>query len=205
MPFSSPSPATSSLSDHSDDEFDDDVHAGYDDYDHALAMPPTKRRRLAQHSDRSSFNRGSPASTITGGQPGLIPPRESSPLQDFDISSDSSGSAPGSPRSANLANAVDERSLGGEQVHVCAWDGCPAGDLGNQDELVKHVHDEHVGQTKRAKYSCEWGDCRAKSKVQLSAYALRAHMRSHTKEKPFYCELPGKVGSLEIIQECAVS
>ncbi|EEP78580.1 predicted protein [Uncinocarpus reesii 1704] len=33
-------------------------------------------------------------------------------------------------------------------------------------------------------------DCPRKGQTHASGYALRAHMRSHTKEKPFYCSLP---------------
>lgn len=198
MPFSTSSRASSSLSSHSDDEFDDDVHtasdAGTRQHDRAMAaMPPAKRRRLAPHSEQSPFTHASPTSTTTG-RIGLGLANESSPIQDDeDVSSDSSGEVPYSAWALQAASLLDEDALGNEQVQVCAWDGCPAGDLGNQDELVRHVHDEHVGQARKAKYSCEWAECRAKGKTQMNSYALRAHMRSHTKEKPFYCELPGEI------------
>lgn len=196
MPFSTSSRASSSLSSHSDDEFDEDVHAVSDIEARQpgrtmAAMPPAKRRRLAPQSEQSPFTHDSPTS-ITTGRAGLELANESSPIREGeDLSSDSSNEVPGSPWTQQLASLNDEDAVGSEQVHVCTWDTCTAGDLGNQDELVRHVHDEHVGQAKKAKYTCEWADCRAKGKTQLSAYALRAHMRSHTKEKPFYCELPG--------------
>ncbi|KAF3932272.1 hypothetical protein ABW19_dt0203964 [Dactylella cylindrospora] len=96
-----------------------------------------------------------------------------------DISSDTSGSVPGTPR---------EDDEHGEQVTVCRWEGCEK-DMGNMDDLVKHIHDEHIG-TRRAKYACEWDDCTRKGMAHASGYALKAHMRSHTREKPFYCTLP---------------
>lgn len=99
-----------------------------------------------------------------------------------DISSDTSGSVPGSPSDDDFDHA--------EQVTVCRWDGCDC-DLGDMDALVKHIHDLHIG-SRRAKYACEWDDCTRKGMAHASGYALRAHMRSHTKEKPFYCTLPGK-------------
>ncbi|KAH0603845.1 uncharacterized protein H6S33_007504 [Morchella sextelata] len=97
-----------------------------------------------------------------------------------DISSDTSGSVPGSPSDDDFDHA--------EQVTVCRWDGCDC-DLGDMDALVKHIHDSHIG-SRRAKYACEWDDCTRKGMAHASGYALRAHMRSHTKEKPFYCTLP---------------
>ena len=78
-----------------------------------------------------------------------------------------------------------------EQVTVCSWTGCDAGDLGNMDRLVDHIHAEHI-ETRQKKYTCEWSDCNRKSIAHASGYALKAHMRSHTREKPFYCALPGK-------------
>jgi uncharacterized Zn-finger protein len=55
---------------------------------------------------------------------------------------------------------------------------------------VQHLHNEHIG-SRQKRYSCEWIDCTRKGQTHASAYALRAHMRSHTREKPFYCTLPG--------------
>ncbi|KAG0134118.1 hypothetical protein HOY82DRAFT_577509 [Tuber indicum] len=98
-----------------------------------------------------------------------------------DISSDTSGSVPGSPMET-------EEIEHAEQITMCKWDGCDM-DMGNMDDLVKHIHDEHIG-LRRAKYACEWDDCNRKGMAHASGYALRAHMRSHTKEKPFYCTLP---------------
>ena len=57
------------------------------------------------------------------------------------------------------------------------------------DELVSHIHTVHIGQRQK-KYSCEWEGCARKSNPHASGYALKAHMRSHTREKPFYCALP---------------
>ena len=108
----------------------------------------------------------------------------------IDLSSDTEGSVPGSPTHPAQV-ALDEEALGHEQVSECQWEGCHARDLGNMDNLVDHIHDEHIGQRQK-KYSCEWNSCPRKGISHASGYALRAHMRSHTREKPFYCSLPGK-------------
>lgn len=141
----------------------------------ASSMPPSKRRRtgiaLWDRADYKDFVL-SPASTI---------------------SSDTDGELPSSPSYLALIGGGqddDYSGQGGDQVTVCRWDGCDVGDVGNMDNLVNHIHDEHIG-TRQKKYSCEWVDCSRKGQMHASAYALRAHMRSHTREKPFYCELPG--------------
>ncbi|KAJ5160392.1 uncharacterized protein N7482_007396 [Penicillium canariense] len=148
----------------------------------AANMPPSKRRRTGV----ASWDRQTPMSSV---QDELPPP----PSPTASISSDTSGDLPNSPTllGAALGNNQDDDYSGqsGDQVTVCRWDGCTAGDLGNMDGLVQHIHNDHIG-SRQKRYSCEWTDCSRKGQTHASAYALRAHMRSHTREKPFYCTLP---------------
>jgi hypothetical protein len=110
------------------------------------------------------------------------------PLDEGELSEDTDGSVPASPtHHPGMSQELDD--AGQEQVTVCKWEGCEAGDVDNMDRLVEHLHDDHIG-TRQKKYSCEWSDCTRKGIPHASGYALRAHMRSHTREKPFYCTLP---------------
>lgn len=175
----------SPLSSIASDELTEDIKLDKDEQSpSAPNMPPSKRRRTG----------------ITSWDP-HTPDRMSSAHDDnlptspsTSISSDTSGDIPNSPSLAGLIGGGqddDYSGQGGDQVSVCRWDGCEAGDLGNMDDLVEHIHRDHIG-TRQKKYSCEWMDCSRKGQTHASGYALRAHMRSHTREKPFYCMLPGK-------------
>jgi hypothetical protein len=143
-------------------------------------LPPLKRQKLGDGSRASSYAHIDPEP-----EPELEEEQEGN-RYDEEISSDTSGDVPNSPINAKL----DEDEFQ-EQVTVCAWDGCRAGDLGNMDRLVQHIHNDHI-DSRQKKYTCEWIGCSRKSLPHASGYALKAHMRSHTREKPFYCYLPGK-------------
>lgn len=162
------SPVGSPLSDLSSDVFE-----GEEEHDQLAAealMPPAKRQKRGDSSMRATPT--------------------SNHIDDAgSISSDTDGEVPSSP--TNLRPEDDDTH---EQVTVCAWMGCDAGDMGNMDTLVEHIHNEHI-ETRQKKYTCEWSDCTRRSLPHASGYALRAHMRSHTREKPFYCALPGRKSS----------
>ena len=148
-----------------DDPFD--AEQDEENADTTETMPPAKRQKTGYNSMRATPT---------------LPPVE----DDGYISSDTDGEMP--DPEPNSRQEDDETH---EQVTVCAWTGCGAGDLGNMDRLVEHIHAEHI-ETRQKKYTCEWSDCSRKSQTHASGYALKAHMRSHTKEKPFYCALPGE-------------
>ncbi|KAF1994092.1 hypothetical protein P154DRAFT_527335 [Amniculicola lignicola CBS 123094] len=165
--------ANSDLSDYASDDFPDDVKGRRLSFqhtpDHEPADRPAKRPRL----------------NIRG--PSEPPVMNIPPAEDFgELSEDTDGSVPASPHHPGMSAEDD---YGHDQVTVCKWDGCDAGDLDNMDNLVVHLHEDHIG-TRQKKYSCEWSDCNRKGTPHASGYALRAHMRSHTREKPFYCTLP---------------
>jgi hypothetical protein len=165
----------SDLSEYDSDTFPEDVKGRHLSYeatpDHDLDQRPNKRARL---------NLRAPSSP---------PAINTMPLdEEADLSEDTDGSVPASPNHHPGMSQDDD--YGQEQVTVCKWEGCDAGDLQNMDNLVEHLHEDHIG-SRRQKYSCEWSDCTRKGIPHASGYALRAHMRSHTREKPFYCTLPG--------------
>jgi hypothetical protein len=169
----------SPLSSHSSSEFTEDVkleecegsidnlHENSDTYN----IPPAKRQKIGHSSYRST------------------PQPHHEIDDDVDISSDTSRDVPKSPQAYSTNFAQDDDIA--EQVTVCRWRDCDAGDLGNMDNLVNHLHDEHIG-VRTKQYACEWEGCPRIDTNHASGYALRAHMRSHTREKPFYCALPGQ-------------
>lgn len=168
----------SDLSDYASDDFPEDVKAG-----RRLSTEPTPDHD-ARPSKRLRLNNRAPSS----------PPAHANahaPEEYGELSEDTDGSVPASPHHHHPGMSQDD-DFGQDQVSVCKWEGCEAGDLENMDNLVEHLHEDHIG-TRQKKYSCEWSDCTRKGIPHASGYALRAHMRSHTREKPFYCTLPGKL------------
>lgn len=162
------SQASSPLSNIDSDDYAEDY---YQRHMSESAMPAPKRQRIDEHE---VSHRGTPVS-------------HRSDFDNVSIASDTSGDVPNSPGVTRLEDEDGHH----EQVTVCSWDGCDAGDCGDMDRLVAHIHNDHI-EGRGKKYTCEWGDCSRKSHPHASAYALKAHMRSHTREKPFYCALPGK-------------
>ncbi|KAF2198332.1 hypothetical protein GQ43DRAFT_443458 [Delitschia confertaspora ATCC 74209] len=162
----------SELSEYASDDFSEEVkhgrrHSYEETPDHEPSGRPHKRPRLTRAiSD---------------------PPALHQDDEEGAISEDTDGSVPASPHHGHGMSNEDEYAQ--DQVTECKWDGCNAGDLGNMDKLVDHLHEDHIG-VRQKKYSCEWSDCNRKGIPHASGYALRAHMRSHTREKPFYCTLP---------------
>ncbi|GMG38561.1 unnamed protein product [Aspergillus oryzae] len=109
----------------------------------ASNMPPSKRRRTGI----ASWDRNTPVSTTFQDE---IPPASPS----SSISSDTSGDIPNSPGTLALIGGSqddDYSGQGNDQVTVCRWEGCDAGDLGNMDDLVQHIYNEHVGSRQKNK------------------------------------------------------
>lgn len=160
--------------------------------------PPAKRPKLGSASVAAS---PAVASTAADGAASFLDDDQSDATgvdnADPEISSDSEGEIPTTP----LHSVRPDEDAGDfhEQVTVCAWEDCDGGDQGNMDLLVQHIHAEHI-ESRQKQYTCEWQGCPRKSMPHASGYALKAHMRSHTREKPFYCYLPG-----EFLQRCPSS
>ncbi|KAK5134955.1 hypothetical protein LTR08_005907 [Meristemomyces frigidus] len=179
-----PSPASSDLSEppsidsEPEDPLSTAAPSSRPSVDHDHLAPPPKRRKITALA--TSFDRA-PSS-----QPAAADADADDGLDAVSLSSDAWSDAPaGSP-------IHDEWAVRDEAQTQCLWRDCPFGAARNNDELVAHVQATHcaTGGPKRSKYVCEWGECQRKASNHPSGYALKAHMRSHTKEKPYYCQLP---------------
>ncbi|GAA5881476.1 hypothetical protein JCM1840_001102 [Sporobolomyces johnsonii] len=81
----------------------------------------------------------------------------------------------------------------------CEWGDCQE-EFWELEPLVEHIHAvhafpedaAHTAGSKRAAatYICDWVGCPRRGKTQGSKFALVAHLRSHTGEKPFNCPRP---------------
>ena len=61
------------------------------------------------------------------------------------------------------------------------------------DKLVEHTNvDQIEARAARKLYVCLWADCSRNGASHASVNALRIHVRKHTRERPFFCYLPGK-------------
>lgn len=164
------------------DEYEREDDVSHDVTVDDVEQPPPKRLKLGDVGSTTS-------AVVADPEPEPEPEPEAKAGLDEDdnisISSDSSGDIPSSPANARLEDEDFQ-----PQVTVCAWEDCGAGDLGTMDSLVKHIHDEHV-EGRQKKYTCQWIGCSRHGANHASGYALKAHMRSHTREKPFFCYLPG--------------
>ncbi|KAF9433139.1 hypothetical protein BGZ76_009839 [Entomortierella beljakovae] len=76
-----------------------------------------------------------------------------------------------------------------QSTWTCLWRNC------NQvfnalDWLVSHVEEQHIGLGK-SQYTCEWENCVVKQKPFHKHHQVIRHMRTHTGEKPFVCNVEG--------------
>ncbi|ORZ22994.1 hypothetical protein BCR42DRAFT_446731 [Absidia repens] len=76
-----------------------------------------------------------------------------------------------------------------EEELYCYWKDCLR-PFPDHDALSHHLSEDHIGWKKR-EYCCEWTNCSRKGVKCHNRFALVMHLRIHTQEKPFECNIDG--------------
>ncbi|CAO3688385.1 unnamed protein product [Rhizopus stolonifer] len=75
------------------------------------------------------------------------------------------------------------------QMFSCNWVSCDS-QATTLEKLMTHICNTHIGSGK-ATYYCEWQDCSRKKKPFMKRHKMHNHMRTHTGERPFVCNVMG--------------
>ncbi len=86
-----------------------------------------------------------------------------------------SGSVPSSP----VHTRPDDNEF--EEATQCAWEGCKAGDTGNMDRLVEHIHNEHIEHRQK---STRASGSAARARACRTRAATRSRPTRSHEEKP---------------------
>ncbi|CAO3635070.1 unnamed protein product [Cunninghamella blakesleeana] len=84
---------------------------------------------------------------------------------------------------------TDEYPIQEQGVHICRWLNCRT-ETSTLDELIIHLRDVHIGSGKAA-YYCDWIGCTRNRKPFMKRHKMHNHMRTHTGERPFVCNVSG--------------